>query len=245
MEHLGAYGAADPEAAAAGDGGRPLLQGDEESVRAFFGDAYPLVAQFHALLAEDGVLRGLIGPREVPRLWERHLVNCGAVARHLPVSGTVVDVGSGAGLPGIVLAAMRPDLRIVLLEPMERRTIWLQEVVDRLELGSVEVLRGRAEEQHGLLAADAVTARAVAPLDKLARWCLPLVRQGGDLLAMKGRQAGDELAAAAAELVRLGGDRGEVLEAAGPAGTEPTYVVRVRRLAPTVVRAPKAARRRR
>ena len=218
------------------------LLGDEPQVVAFFGEAYPVVARFHALLAEEGVRRGLIGPREVPRLWERHLVNCGTVAAFLPEEGTVVDVGSGAGLPGVVLAAMRPQLRVVLLEPMERRTTWLTEATTELGLANAEVLRGRAEEQRGRLLADVVTARAVAPMDRLARWCLPLLRHGGSLVAMKGRSAEQELVDARDEIARLGGDAGEVVPAEAVEGVPGTSVVRVRRVKPAE---PQRARRRR
>lgn len=219
-----------------------FLRGDEPQVVRFFGEAYAAVARFHAMLAEDGVRRGLIGPREVPRLWERHLVNCGTVAAFLPHRGTVVDVGSGAGLPGVVLAAMRPELHVVLLEPMERRTTWLSEVTAELGLTNAEVVRGRAEEQRGRIVADVVTARAVAPMDRLARWCLPLLREGGALVAMKGRSAEQELVEARPEIARLGGDGGEVVPAAAVEGVPGTAVVRVRRVRPAE---PQKARRRR
>jgi len=169
------------------------------AARAAFGDRLELAQRYAELLATTGTDRGLVGPREVPRLWERHLLNCAAVAPLLPPAGVVVDVGSGAGLPGLVLALARPDVQVVLLEPMQRRVAWLEEVVEELGVG-VEVVRGRAEE-CGLTAAT-VTARAVAPLERLAAWCLPLVRPGGTLLAMKGRSAPEELATAAPALRR-------------------------------------------
>ena len=202
------------------------LAGDPR-VEAFLGEAYAAVAAFHTLLVEQGVLRGLIGPREVSRLWERHLLNSAAVAPHLPSTGRLVDVGSGAGLPGVVLAAMLPDVEVVLLEPMERRTDWLSEVADRLDLANVVVRRGRAEEAHGHLVADAVTARAVAPMDRLARWTLPLLRQGGVLVTLKGRQAAAEVESARHVLRKLGADSAEVIEAGTIAGLETTTVVRV------------------
>jgi 16S rRNA (guanine527-N7)-methyltransferase len=192
------------------------------------------VAAFGRLVADEGVVRGLIGPREVPILWERHLLNSAAVGPLLPAAATLVDVGSGAGFPGIVLAALRPDLAVTLLEPMERRVAWLDEVVAALALQNVQVVRGRAEEQHGLLRAEVVTARAVAPLDKLAGWTLPLLDRGGVLLALKGSQAAAELRASRASLSKLGGDAGEVLEVACPPGGPSTTVVRVVRTAPPV-----------
>lgn len=196
-------------------------------MRAYFGDAYPAVSAFTEMLADEGVLRGLIGPREVGRLWERHILNSAAVAQFLPVEGTVVDLGTGAGLPGVVLAAMRPDLRVVLVEPMERRVAWLRDVTERVALPGVEIVRARAEELDGQILAEAVTARAVAPLERLAGWSMPLLRAGGTLLALKGRQAADELEAARAVLASWGADGGEVAEARTIEGLESTTVVRV------------------
>ncbi|HEY0186715.1 MAG TPA: 16S rRNA (guanine(527)-N(7))-methyltransferase RsmG [Cellulomonas sp.] len=177
------------------------------------------------MLADEGVLRGLVGPREVDRLWERHLVNSAAVVPFLPESGTIVDVGSGAGLPGVVIAAMRPAAEVVLLEPMERRTIWLSEVVQRLGLSNARVVRGRAEDQD--LAADAVTARAVAALDRLYGWTLPLLARGGRLVALKGGRAADEVREAAETGARLGGGAPEIRVAPTLPGLEPTSVVLV------------------
>jgi 16S rRNA (guanine527-N7)-methyltransferase len=166
---------------------------------AVFGPAAGTAAAYARLLATDGTVRGLIGPREVPRLWDRHLLNSAALAPLVPAGSRVVDVGSGAGLPGIPLALARPDLSVTLLEPLARRVAFLDECVERLGLDNVAVVRGRAEEgpvRRALGGADVVTARAVAPLDKLAGWCLPLLRAGGLLLALKGSTAAEELAAA-------------------------------------------------
>ena len=183
--------------------------------RAVFGPAVDAAIEYGRLLATEGTVRGLIGPRELPRLWERHLLNSAAIASLVPAGARVVDVGSGAGLPGIPLALARPDLTVTLLEPLARRVAFLTECVDRLGLERVTVVRGRAEEgpvRRALGGADVVTARAVAPLDKLAGWCLPLLRPGGLLLAMKGSTAAAELAAvgslpgAAGALVTRAGD---------------------------------------
>ena len=166
---------------------------------AVFGPALDRAVAYARLLATDGTVRGLIGPREVPRLWDRHLLNSAAIAMLVPAGARVVDVGSGAGLPGIPLALVRSDLTVTLLEPLARRITFLDECVDRLGLSNVTVVRGRAEEgpvRRSLGGADVVTARAVAPLDKLAGWCLPLLRPGGLLLAMKGSTAAEELATA-------------------------------------------------
>ncbi|MCV2392846.1 16S rRNA (guanine(527)-N(7))-methyltransferase RsmG [Actinotalea sp. M2MS4P-6] len=224
---------------ASADGIDPLA--DDPRVQEALGDAYPLLRRFAELLADEGVRRGLIGPREVPRLWERHLLNCAAAASLVP-PGRLVDVGSGAGLPGVVLAALRPDVEVVLLEPMERRTRWLTEVVDDLGLG-VEVLRGRAEEQQGRLYADAVTARAVAPLERLAGWTLPLLRRGGELLALKGERASDELAEARGAIARLGGGPGDVVTARLVPGVAETWVVRIERVAEAVPELPAPGKR--
>lgn len=204
------------------------LEGDAR-LPEYFGAAWPTVSRFAAMLREQGELRGLLGPREQSRLWERHLLNSAAVVQHLPRTGAIADVGSGAGLPGIVVAAMLPEAELVLIDPMERRTQWLEEVVAELGLSNVRVVRARAEELDGALEADAVTARAVAAMDKLARWCLPLLRDGGTLVALKGRSAGDELEKAKYVLRKLGGDAGEVLDAPTIPGVDSTTVVRVMR----------------
>lgn len=168
-----------------------------------FGDRLPLAERYAAHLADTGISHGLVGPREVPRLWERHILNCAVVAEVMALEARVIDVGSGAGLPGLCIALARPDLSITLVEPMERRTAWLEMVVADLGLDAVTVRRARAEEVHGELEVDIVTARAVAALDKLARWCLPLVRPGGRLVAMKGSSAEREITEARTVLRRL------------------------------------------
>ncbi len=167
-----------------------------------FGSRLEVVEAYAGLLATDGVERGLIGPREVPRLWDRHLLNCGVVMPRLPHGATVADVGTGAGLPGLVWAIGRPDITMTLVEPLLRRTTFLEEAVERLGLDNVRVLRARAEEVDETF--EVVTARAVAAMDKLARWCMPLVAPGGVLLAMKGRTAEEELKDARRTLGRLG-----------------------------------------
>jgi 16S rRNA (guanine527-N7)-methyltransferase len=172
-----------------------------------FGERLELAERYVRHLATSGVERGLIGPRETDRLWDRHVLNCAVVAELVPDSANVVDVGSGAGLPGIPLALARPDLRIVLVEPLARRVEWLREILDDLGL-SLTVERGRAEEnaiKRRWEGADVVTARAVAPLARLAGWSLPLLRTGGRLLAVKGASAAEEIERDAAEVHRLGG----------------------------------------
>jgi 16S rRNA (guanine527-N7)-methyltransferase len=164
----------------------------------YFGDQLELAVRYAALLTTDGVVRGLIGPREAPRVWDRHLLNCAAVVELIPPGARVVDVGSGAGLPGIVLAMARPDISVILVESLARRTAFLSEVVATLGLALTTVVRARAEEcvtgrQRRFEPADVVTARAVAPLDRLAAWCVPLAAEGGRVLALKGESAAEEI----------------------------------------------------
>ncbi|WP_376771128.1 16S rRNA (guanine(527)-N(7))-methyltransferase RsmG [Rhizomonospora bruguierae] len=210
-----------------------------DAARVVFGDRLPLAHAYADLLATDGVIRGLIGPRETPRLWGRHLLNCAVVGELIPQDASVIDVGSGAGLPGIVLAVARPDLTVTLVEPLARRAAFLTEAVATLDLaGTVTVLRARAEELVGtaLAPADIVTARAVAPLDRLAAWCLPLAAPGGRLLALKGAAAVDEVAQHRAAVDRLGGGA-PVVRQCGATLVEPLTtvvdIVRERAVAPT------------
>jgi 16S rRNA (guanine527-N7)-methyltransferase len=184
-----------------------------------------LAHQYADLLTSEGVVRGLIGPREVGRLWDRHVVNSALLAPLVPQDASLADLGSGAGLPGLVVAIARPDLTVTLIEPMARRTAFLVEVVQALALDTVEVVRVRAEDWQRPERFDVVTARALAPLPRLLRWGLPLVRPGGALLAMKGSSAQEEVTAAAAELERARASA-EVLHPAVP-GASSTTVVRV------------------
>lgn len=194
----------------------------------FPAERLPLVEQYAALLADDGVVRGLIGPREVPRLWERHLLNCALVAAALPRDARVADIGSGAGLPGLVLALARSDLTITLVEPLLRRATFLEEAVTSLGLRGVAVRRARAEELHGEERFDVVTARAVAPLERLLGWCMPLVAPTGALVAMKGASVDEEVRAAAPALRRLGCGTPEVAVLGDEAaGLPQTRIVRV------------------
>jgi 16S rRNA (guanine527-N7)-methyltransferase len=193
-----------------------------------FGDALDQACRYAELLATDGITRGLIGPRETDRLWDRHLLNCAVVAELVPEHGRLVDIGSGAGLPGIVLAMLRPSLEVVLLEPLLRRSVFLEECAAELGLANATVLRARAEDKAAAqLRADIATARAVAPLDRLAGWAARLVRPGGQLLAIKGQSAEAELTAAGPTLSRLGVRSAEVLQAGHGSVVTATTVVRV------------------
>lgn len=192
-----------------------------------FPHSLELAERFAGLLADQGVVRGLIGPREVPRLWERHLLNCALLGRAIPESLDVADIGSGAGLPGLVLALSRPDLEVTLVEPLLRRTVFLVEAVDVLELTNVEVVRARAEELHGVREFSVVTSRAVAPLARLLGWSMPLVRQGGSLVAMKGATVHDEIETAQDALRRFGAGVVSVETYGSELITPPTTVIRV------------------
>ncbi|WP_068259844.1 16S rRNA (guanine(527)-N(7))-methyltransferase RsmG [Janibacter limosus] len=196
-----------------------------EGAHRFFGGRLPRAEAFVAILADTGVSHGLIGPREVPILWERHVLNCAVIEDAFAADSRVIDVGSGAGLPGIGVAIVRPDLDVHLVEPMLRRTEWLSSTVEQLALDNVTVHRGRAEEFHDQLSAPYVTARAVARLDKLARWCLPLVERGGSMVAMKGRSAPEELTAATKVLRRLGVTHSQVSTHGEGFLSEPTLTV--------------------
>ncbi|WP_435737772.1 16S rRNA (guanine(527)-N(7))-methyltransferase RsmG [Cellulosimicrobium sp. PMB13] len=200
---------------------------DESALAAYFGDAYPQVAAYAGRLESEGELRGLIGPREVPRIWDRHILNSAAVVPFLPERGLIADIGSGAGLPGIVIAALRPESTVYLVEPMERRCAWLTEIAEDLGLTNVEVKRGRAEEFHGAFECDAVTSRAVASLDKLVRLSMPLVRPGGEMIVLKGRNVAQEVDPARKAIRKLKGSEPEIIDAPTLPGVESTTVVRI------------------
>lgn len=172
---------------------QPRIQRRPRVAAEVFGERLDLAQRFADMLGDDGVTRGLIGPRETAKLWDRHLLNCAVLETVLPHRTHVIDVGSGAGLPGVVLAIARPDLEVTLVEPLLRRVTWLEEVVVELGLGNVAVRRGRAQEFRGRLQGGVVTARAVARLATLAGWCAPLTTPGGRILAMKGQSAQSEL----------------------------------------------------
>ncbi|PCE16251.1 16S rRNA (guanine(527)-N(7))-methyltransferase RsmG [Microbacterium sp. SZ1] len=202
------------------------LEAEPSSAAELFGDRIDIARQFTTALADQGEERGLIGPLELPRLWTRHVLNS-AIAAPL-FHGEVADVGSGAGLPGLVLAIARPDVRFTLVEPMERRVTWLTEQMSALGLDNVEVLRARAEEVDRPEGFDVVTARAVSALRTLLPWTAPLVRSGGELVLLKGKNAANEIDAAQKQIKkhRLSDVRVEVLGEGVLPETEVTRVVR-------------------
>jgi 16S rRNA (guanine527-N7)-methyltransferase len=193
---------------------------------AVFGDRIDLARGYAAALVRDSDLLGLLGPREMPRLWSRHILNSAVVAELVTPGKTVCDIGSGAGLPGIPMAIVLPDTRFTLIEPMERRSDWLSSVVEELGLKNVEVLRAIAEEVGE--AFDIATARAVSALPKLLRLCVPLVRHGGEILALKGSKAADEIEDAKRIQKKMGISSFEIVHAGAGLLTEPTLVVRTK-----------------
>lgn len=202
---------------------------DEERIAAtkVFGDRLGLAERYVQHLATTGMERGLLGPREVPRLWNRHVLNCAVVTELIDQNARVADVGSGAGLPGLTFALARPDLDITLIEPLERRCIWLHEVCEDLELENVTVMRGRAEQVVEQVEADFATARAVSALTNLAGLTIPLLHGKGQVLAIKGRSAVEEVDKAAKIIRKLGGRSTEVLTVGDSILAEPTTVVRI------------------
>lgn len=195
---------------------------------ALFGDRLSLAVAYAHALATSGAERGLIGPREVPRIWDRHLLNCVVLSELVPPQVELADVGSGAGLPGLPIAIARPDVTVYLIEPLLRRVSWLKEVVDELGLANVEIIRGRANAvSESRQTFDVVAARAVAPLPSLLELCLPLVTPGGELLAMKGESAASELAEAHPTLRQLRAVEWSVEQCGTSTLAVPTTVVKV------------------
>ena len=205
-----------------------MIESEPDAAALVFGEGLERARAFARALGEHGEERGLIGPLEPPRLWTRHLLNS-AVAAPLFVAGSRVgDVGSGAGLPGVVLAIARPDVRWVLIEPMERRVAWLREQVEALGLANVEIVRARAEEWTEGAVLDAVTARAVSALKTLVPVTAPLVRPGGELILLKGANAENEIAAAQKVIRRFGLQDVRVETVGEGVISEPTRVIRAR-----------------
>lgn len=196
--------------------------------RELFGEHLPRAETFARLLATTGITHGLLGPREVPRLWNRHILNCAVVSECLPEGIQVADIGSGAGLPGLALAIARPDLTLHLIEPLARRVGWLDTAVTELDLTDrVTIHHARAEELAGQLRAQVVTARAVARMAKLAGWAAPLIAAGGELVALKGSSAADEVNEDRRKIAAAGGTNVRIEQVGTQLLDEPTTVVRV------------------
>jgi 16S rRNA (guanine527-N7)-methyltransferase len=198
-----------------------------DAATSIFGERLAVAERYAELLATAGVEWGLLGPREVDRIWDRHILNCAVVADLVEDGERVVDIGSGAGLPGLPMAIAKPGLRVVLVESLLRRTEFLRMVIGEVGL-DVEVVRGRAEDpevRETAGGADAVTSRAVASLDKLTRWSVPLLRQGGRLLAIKGERAPDEVDEHRRVMAKLGAANARVVECGGGLLSPPTTVV--------------------
>ena len=204
-----------------------ITAAERQAAEKIFGDRLDLATRYVEHLATSGTERGLIGPREVPRLWSRHVLNCAVIESLIAEGSHVADVGSGAGLPGLCLAIARPDLELTLIEPLERRVIWLQEVVDNLGLDNVTIMRTRAELAVGMVNADVVTARAVSALSNLAGLTIPLLAGKGEVVAIKGRSAGEEIEKAAKVIRKLGGTQTSVVLVGEDLLEEPTTVVRI------------------
>jgi 16S rRNA (guanine527-N7)-methyltransferase len=197
-----------------------------DAAREVYGERYPVISRYIDILTSTGVDWGLLGPREADRVWDRHILNCAALGSLIDADSSVADVGSGAGLPGIPVALLRPDLRVMLIEPLLRRSTFLDQTVEQLGIADrVQVVRSRAEDHHQSY--DFVVARAVARLDRLIGWCDPLRAKGGVILALKGESAGDEVAAAETQLraTRL---VAEVLTVQAHPDVEAATVVRLR-----------------
>ncbi|TLP79908.1 16S rRNA (guanine(527)-N(7))-methyltransferase RsmG [Nesterenkonia sphaerica] len=208
----------------------PVLEGSElDAARQIFGQQLPGAEKYVEHLCTTGITHGLLGPREVPRMWGRHVLNCAVVGSELPESGTVADVGSGAGLPGIALALARPDLDFILIEPMERRVDWLDMVTGDLELTNVQIIRARAEDVSDEVMADVVTARAVSALKNLIPLTVPLLDDHGELLFLKGRTVQAEIDSARKVLSRYRLQAPEIHLVGTDVLEEPTTVVRTRR----------------
>lgn len=193
-----------------------------------FSERLPLAEAYHQSLATTAAERGFIGPKEVDRLWERHILNCAVISEAFAPGLKVADIGSGAGLPGIPLAIARPDLSITLIEPLLKRSVYLNEVASELGLGNVTVVRGRAEDQPKATF-DAVTSRAVAPLGKLAGWSLPLLQGGGYMIAMKGESVAEELERDGRDIAKSGGSDAEIFTVGESVLEQPTTLIRIQR----------------
>ena len=220
---------ADPQRVKEAEATPQLTDSERNAAQTLFGDRLALAERYVEHLCTTGIEHGLLGPREVPRMWSRHVLNCAVLGTALEAGVNVADVGSGAGLPGLAVAIARPDVEMTLIEPMERRVDWLSAVIADLGLDNVQVIRARAEEVTDEVMADVVTARAVSALKKLIPLTVPLLDDDGQLLLLKGRSAGEEIEAASKVIKKHRLRTPEVLVLGADLLEEPTTVVRARR----------------
>lgn len=220
---------ADPQRPEEAEATPQLTDSERNAAQTLFGDRLALAERYVEHLCTTGIEHGLLGPREVPRMWSRHVLNCAVLGTVLEAGVNVADVGSGAGLPGLAVAIARPDIEMTLIEPMERRVDWLSAVIADLGLDNVQVIRARAEEVTDEVMADVVTARAVSALKKLIPLTVPLLDDDGQLLLLKGRSAGEEIEAASKVIKKHRLRTPEVLVLGADLLEEPTTVVRARR----------------
>ncbi|WP_084677299.1 16S rRNA (guanine(527)-N(7))-methyltransferase RsmG [Yaniella halotolerans] len=198
-----------------------------DAVEVLYGESTATVERFVHHLVTTGIEWGLLGPREIPKMWDRHVLNCAVVQELLPKGALVADVGSGAGLPGIALAIARPDVQFVLIEPLERRVDWLEMVVEDLELENVDVVRARSEQVFETVDVDIVTARAVSAMKSLVPMTVPLLHGSGELLAIKGKSAANEIEKADKVLRKFKTKHSEVLTVGDELLAVPTTVARL------------------
>ena len=201
-------------------------EAEPASAALIFGQNIDLARRYFELLVRDGDLLGLLGPREMPKLWTRHILNSAVVAELVSSGASVADVGSGAGLPGIPMALAQPQAKFTLIEPMERRSDWLKSTIAELQLENVRVLRARAEEMTEVF--DVVTARAVSALPNLLKMCVPLTKHGGEVIALKGSKAADEIADSKKLTKKLSIESFEIVRVGGELLADPTLVVRTK-----------------
>ncbi len=201
-------------------------EAEPASAALIFGQNIDLARRYFELLVRDGDLLGLLGPREMPKLWTRHILNSAVVAELVSSGASVADVGSGAGLPGIPMALAQPQAKFTLIEPMERRSDWLKSTIAELQLENVRVLRARAEEVTEVF--DVVTARAVSALPNLLKMCVPLTKHGGEVIALKGSKAADEIADSKKLTKKLSIESFEIVRVGGELLADPTLVVRTK-----------------
>lgn len=203
------------------------LETTPPSAKAIFGSRLNLAEAYASALARDSETFGLLGPRELPKLWSRHILNSAVVAEYISDSATVADVGAGAGLPGIPIAIARPDIQMTLIEPMERRSEWLVSIVKELGLENVKVVRARGEETTNL-DIDVVVARAVAALAKLIGFTAPVLKGQGQILAIKGERVTEEMAEAKQLFAKFGITESDVVFAGEKLLEQPTRLARIR-----------------